>query len=212
MLPLLPQSVEQLLETIRDEKSTEPADEVARRELARIGEDQALEILQRISRSPAAIRTTLSRFIMYMVRNHANEPRTPERRRPEPAYSQESVNFSGPASPTFGANRGWFGLQFVVLLKIYSMFASAIQNAGECGCQNCFFPSHFYRVMCSSLKGLLTILALYEMQGFVYFYLCLIMRCVWNPLFLFFYSQESVKLSGQSSISYSSRFRKLLFQ
>ncbi|XP_020248620.1 probable RNA-dependent RNA polymerase 4 isoform X2 [Asparagus officinalis] len=100
----LPHSVERMLERVQLEKSTEPADYGARRDLARIGEDQALEILGRISQAPA-IKKSLSAFISYMVKKYCNEPRTPERRRPEPAYSQESVNFSAPSTVDFGGSR-----------------------------------------------------------------------------------------------------------
>lgn len=104
----LPNSVEQLLERLRLEKSAEPADALARRELARVGEQQAIEILGKISRA-GPIRRSLSRYIMYMVQKYGNvqvsDPKTPERRRPEPVRSQESVNFSGLSSPNFNPFR-----------------------------------------------------------------------------------------------------------
>lgn len=112
--PPLPNSVELLLENIQIEKSTEPADLAARRELAWIGEQRALEILGKIWQV-STIKTTLSRFIMYMIRKYCTETRTPESRRPEPASSQESVNFSGPSSPDVAAFRGNLALQFFFL-------------------------------------------------------------------------------------------------
>ncbi|KAL3532522.1 hypothetical protein ACH5RR_006043 [Cinchona calisaya] len=73
--PPLPQTVEDLLLRICEEKEQLPPDNFARLKLAEIGEEKALEVVQRIYYSRQPIRTDLSRYITWFCCS----PRSPTR-------------------------------------------------------------------------------------------------------------------------------------
>ncbi|KAI9128687.1 hypothetical protein K1719_000170 [Acacia pycnantha] len=68
----LPDSVERLLESICSEQKQAPPSSQVRRELANIGEELAVDILKLISQ--AKVRSSLSGFIMHMIRSPKKAP------------------------------------------------------------------------------------------------------------------------------------------
>lgn len=93
-LRVLPECVEEMLNRICLEKQQDPPDENARRNLAEVGEETAIDIVSRIYYSNQPIRTNLSRYITWFLHN----PQSPVRQNcslpPSPSPSPS------PKSPT----------------------------------------------------------------------------------------------------------------
>ncbi|XP_059445329.1 uncharacterized protein LOC132177125 [Corylus avellana] len=111
----LPHAVEQLLEDIcRKQKQKPPAADV-RLKLASLGEEAALEILRKISAS--VIKSTLSAFIVYMIKNESPQRLAPVSPLRTPS-SPSRLMFSPPQGNLRGSPSSSLRSESAVRLKL----------------------------------------------------------------------------------------------